>query len=92
MNLEELESRVRTLEDIEELKRLKARYCAYCDDSYDADGLASLFTEDAVWDGGMRGLAEGREAIRDFFLRAPQRLPFALHGDEPHYRGEGRHG
>ena len=79
MTLEDLERRVRTLEDIEELKRLKARYCAYCDDSYDADSLASLFTEDAVWDGGMRGRAEGREAIRDFFLRAPQRLPFALH-------------
>ena len=79
MSLADLERRVRVLEDIEEIKRLKAIYCAYCDDNYDADAIASLFTEDAIWDGGMRGRAEGREEIRSFFLRAPQRLPFAIH-------------
>ena len=79
MAMEGLEKRLRALEDIEEIKRLKARYCAYCDDNYDADGIASLFTEDAVWDGGMRGRAEGREGIRDFFVGAPQRLSFAVH-------------
>ena len=67
------------LEDIEEIKRLKARYCAYCDDEFDADRNASLFTEDAVWDGGMRGKAEGREAIRSFFSLAPEGLSFARH-------------
>lgn len=50
-----------------------------CDDNYDADGIANLFTEEAVWDGGMRGRAEGREEIRSFFRSAPQRLPFAIH-------------
>ena len=79
MSLEDIERRLKALEDIEEIKRLKARYCAYCDDNYDADGIANLFTEDAVWDGGIRGNAEGREGIRDFFIRAPQRLPFAVH-------------
>lgn len=79
MSLDDLERRVRVLEDIEEIKRLKARYCAFCDDNYDADAIASLFTEDAIWDGGMRGRAEGREEIRSFFRRAPQRLPFAIH-------------
>ena len=79
MSLEDIERRLRALEDVEEIKRLKARYCAYCDDSYDADGIASLFTEDAVWDGGMRGRADGREEIRNFFVRASQRLPFAIH-------------
>ena len=79
MSQQDLERRIKMLEDIEEIKRLKHRYCAYCDDSYDADGIASLFTEDAVWDGGMRGKNEGREAIRSFFQNAPQRLPFAIH-------------
>ncbi|PKB64738.1 MAG: hypothetical protein BZY80_02185 [SAR202 cluster bacterium Io17-Chloro-G2] len=79
MSLEDLERRIQNLEDIEAIKGLKARYCAYCDDSYDADGIASLFTEDAVWDGGMRGRADGRQAIRDFFVQASQRLPFAIH-------------
>ena len=79
MSLEDLERRIKALEDIEEIKKLKARYCAYCDAGYDADAIAALFTEDAVWDGGMRGRAEEREGIRDFFAMAPQRLPFAIH-------------
>ncbi|MFQ6028370.1 MAG: nuclear transport factor 2 family protein [Dehalococcoidia bacterium] len=79
MSLDELEHRIKVLEDTEEIKRLKARYCAYCDDNYDAEGIASLFTENAIWDGGMRGRAEGREEILDFFRRAPQRIPFAIH-------------
>ena len=79
MTLEDIERRLRVLEDIEELKKLKARYCSYCDDNYDADALADLFTEDAVWDGGTRGRADGREGIREFFRGAPRRLPFAVH-------------
>ncbi len=78
-DLETLERRIKKLEDMEEIKALKARYCAYCDDNYDAEGIASLFTEDAVWDGGIRGRADGRQAIRDFFVQASQRLPFAIH-------------
>ena len=79
MNLEDLERRLRVLEDIEAIKKLKARYCAYCDNNYDADGIAALFTEDAVWDGGNFGRYEGREAIRTFFRGAPQIFPFAIH-------------
>ena len=79
MSLEDLEKRVQVLEDIEDIKRLKRRYCLYCDDNYDADALAELFVENAVWDGGIRGKNEGREAIRTFFQKAPQRLPFAIH-------------
>lgn len=79
MSLEDIERRLKALEDVEEIKRLKARYCAYCDDNYDADAIASLFTEDAVWDGGIRGRADGREEIRNFFVRASNRLPFAIH-------------
>ena len=79
MTTEDLDRRLRMLEDIEAIKRLKRRYCAYCDDNYDADALAELFTEDAVWDGGVRGYNEGREEIRSFFKNAPQRLPFAIH-------------
>ena len=79
MSMEDLERRIKTLEDIEEIKRLKARYCAYCDENYDAEGIAGLFTEDAVWDGGIRGRADGQQEIRDFFTQASQRLPFAIH-------------
>ena len=79
MSLEELERRIKVLEDVEEIKKLKAHYCAYVDAGFDADALAGLFTEDAVWDADTRGRGEGREEIRGFFQRGPQRLPFAVH-------------
>ena len=79
MNLEELARRIQVLEDIEAIKKLKARYTGFCDNGYDADGISSLFTEDAVWDGGVFGRAEGRAAIRKFFQGASALMPFALH-------------
>jgi len=74
-----LEQKVQRLSDIEDIKQLKARYAAACDDDYNADVLASLFTESAIWDGGMFGYAEGREAIRDFFNPEVSPVPFAIH-------------
>ena len=68
------------LADIEEIKQLKARYAAACDDNYDADAIAVMFTEDAVWDGGMMGYAKTREGIRRFFENAPNVVEFAVHG------------
>ena len=42
--LEEIERRLQMLEDAESIRNLKARYAALCDNQYDADGIASLFT------------------------------------------------
>ncbi len=53
--------KIQWLFDIEQIKQLKHRYCAYCDEQYDPDGIASLFTEDGVWDGGPFRLVEGPE-------------------------------
>jgi len=74
-----LEARVRTLEDTEAIRNLKALYAAYCDDQYDPDGIAGLFTEDAVWESPTLGRFEGREAIRGFFQRASKIFTFAIH-------------
>jgi ketosteroid isomerase-like protein len=79
MDVAELERRVRVLEDIEAIKRLKHRYADACDRGYDADALAELFAEDAVWDGGLFGRYEGREAIRAFFRGVPSDIAFAMH-------------
>ena len=84
---------MRVLEDIEAIKQLKYRYADACDRGYDADTLADLFTEDAIWDGGLFGRYEGREAIREFFARCLHRHPLrhALH-DEPDHQRRRRRG
>jgi len=77
--LAQLEQRVQALEDVNAIRHLKARYAAYCDDQYNPDGLAALFTEDAVWESQGLGRCEGREAIREFFRGASQLFTFAIH-------------
>jgi hypothetical protein len=68
--LEQIERRSQVLEDAEAIRNLKARYAAVCDNQYDADGIASLFTEDAVWESPALGRFEGRDA-RPADLRRP---------------------
>jgi ketosteroid isomerase-like protein len=68
--LEGMELQLQALEDAEAIRNLKARYAALCDDQYDADGIAALFTEDALWESPALGRFEGREAIRGFFRGA----------------------
>jgi SnoaL-like domain len=79
-SMEDLESRFRKLEAESAIIRLKARYARFCDDGYDADGIAGLFVPDGVWDGKeLFGRAEGVEAIRAHFAHASERIPWALH-------------
>ena len=94
MTLEDLEHRVRVLEDIDAIKEVTYRYLYHCDDSYNPDGIASLFTEDGVRDQGSQGRIVGREAVRATFAEASKRTVFAAHfgfnpivtvnGDEAH--------
>ena len=79
MSLEAIERRLKVLEDIEEIKKLKVRYCAYCDDNYNPDGLASLYAEDAVFDRGTQGRLEGKQEIFNHFSRMPEFFAFAVH-------------
>ena len=63
--LEQIERRLQLLEDAEAIRNLKARYAALCDNQYDADGIAKLFTDDAVWESP--ALAAGSGAGYDGF-------------------------
>lgn len=75
-----IEERLARLEAIEDIKALKARYCALCDAEYDPDGLAATFVPDGVWDGGPTfGRYVGREAIRDYFKGISGQIVFAAH-------------
>ena len=60
-----IEERVRVLEDIEAIRKLKARYCAACDDNHNEATLGTLFAEDATWEASNMGLAAGRKAIQE---------------------------
>src|SRR5712691_10156435 len=77
--LEQLEPRLQALEDAEAIRNLKARYAALCGKQYDADGIAMLFTEDAVWESPGLVRFEGREAIRGFSRGASGIFSFAIH-------------
>ena len=52
MDNAEMIKRLQTLEDIEAIRKLKFRYASLCDYGYQAEELATLFTEDAVWEAG----------------------------------------
>lgn len=70
---------LRTLKDIEDIRRLKHRYATLCDANYDPDGLAALFTEDGQWNGGAFGTHHGRDEIHAFFTRCGRDVEFAVH-------------
>ena len=69
--LERIERRLQALEDAEAIRNLKARYAALCDNQYDADRIANLFTEDAVWEspGGRRSEVSSGEPRRSSHSR-----------------------
>ncbi len=76
-----VENRLRILEDIEEIRKLKARYCAGCDDDHNPDTLVALFAPDGSWEATGMGRHEGHDAIRKFFadLRASGRIRNSAH-------------
>ena len=79
------------LADIAAIQRLKAYYARRADEKYSdqhqrkpqseidiiAHQQASVFTEDAVWDGGPFGVFSGRQAIYENLRSGPWK--FALH-------------
>lgn len=78
MSTRSVEERLQVLEDIEAIKKLKARYTLAVD-ARDAEGVVSLFTADGVWEGGTFGRYEGANEVRSFFRSVPERLSFFVH-------------
>jgi len=63
-DLAELEAKIRVLEDIEAIKKLKARYWR-CLDSKSWDEVLECFAEDAVVDYGRNIKLEGKKALAE---------------------------
>lgn len=79
MDLADIERRLTRLEDIEAIKQLKARYCQICDDDHNPDRIASVFTEDGVWEGAGSGPARGHMEIRQLFEKFQKLIEFSQH-------------
>lgn len=80
---ESIETRLRRLEAIEEIKSLKAHYAFLCDNGGSPDELASMFAADGTWRGD-RGFAAGKhtghDALREFYRKnALERVSWAIH-------------
>jgi len=79
-DLNDLDARLQKLEDIEEIRRLKFKYCGLVDAGFLADELAALFTDDGVWEAGEPwGNFEGKKAIADFFRGQQPAVSFSVH-------------
>ncbi len=74
--------RLGRLEDIEAIHRLKAAYCAACDNDHDGEAVSALFIEGGTWTNSMHDdVFRGREEIRGHFdtIRASGRLLHSSH-------------
>ena len=76
-----LEERIQRMEDIEEIKQLKAQYCAGCDDDHNSETICALFVEDGVWDWEQTAYCDGKAQIKEFMdnLRASGRIRNSAH-------------
>ena len=89
--VERLEQRLAAVEDVQAIQNLKSHYGQLADSRYDRNGVvdsdaldriardvSTLFSEDAIWDGGSGlGICRGRQAIYERF-REPT-LKFSWH-------------
>lgn len=83
-SLDDLEARVRALEDIEAIRNLKARYCHYCDIGWQGAGqdpelARQLFAEDAMFDTKITGRIVGADAIAAMLEESCRTMKLALH-------------
>jgi len=72
-------------EEVEEIKKLKAKYCYYVDGYYEDQSkldllLREVFAEDAFVDFGQFGSAKGTEEIKNWFVNVCYAtLSFSVH-------------
>ena len=75
----DLEARMRHLEDVEAIQRLKARYCHLADAADGTDEFLSLFIDGAVLAEPPIEVLEGKEEMRASFERSAAFHRFSRH-------------
>lgn len=63
-----VEERLQRLEDIEEIRQLKAQYAEACDDDHNGDRVIALFVPDGVWHQVSLPPCNGHAEIRAFMM------------------------
>jgi len=84
LSLEDLEARIKVIEDIEEIKKLKATYCYLCDAGLNKDKnrdeLITHFTKNARLNFGPESDWEGPDGLKTFFGEiVPRGVTFCMH-------------
>ena len=84
MSLNQLEARIRRLEDIEEIRRVRGEYALAADErrgnAVNVDRTMKLFASDSVWDGSPRwGRHEGWYAIDTNLRHGNAGINWSLH-------------
>ena len=78
----DLERRIRILEDIEAIKKLKAKYWASVD-SHNWEALAECMTEDLVFENPFFGKMEGRDFVVKVLKRSMRNVKTCHQGHNP---------
>jgi hypothetical protein len=84
MTDEGLEARIRRLEDVDAIRRLKVQYFDACDGgfadhtSHVPEEISACFADDGAWDGGPYGTRSGPAAIADFYRDKSHGLAFTV--------------
>ncbi|QLC90770.1 nuclear transport factor 2 family protein [Priestia megaterium] len=80
MHQHEMEKEIQKLVDIEAIKQLKYTYAEICDDNHNPNRICSVFTEDAIWDGGEQyGKFIGHDQIRKAFAEFSKSIDLSQH-------------
>lgn len=90
-----LRARIQCLEDAASIARLKAAYCAACDEDHDGEAVSRLFVPEGRWIARGKFTLEGRDAIRSYFddIRQSGRIRASSHMiGNPDIRVEGDRG
>jgi len=78
-NIEKVEARIKLLQDVEDIKKLKARY-GYSVDCQDYDAVMKCFAKECNADYGLFGKCNNRDEIEKWFRgTVPKAMPFCLH-------------
>lgn len=68
ITLEELENRVRAIEDLEEIKKLQRTYMSYWD-NLEFHKIPDLFTENGTAEIRNRGIRKGKKEIEELYVK-----------------------